>query len=488
MDKSAAEREAIRLWRNLPLQERLSPQQAIAFAAMVAPTLDFDEPHKRSKQIEGWLLKDLPRTQRAVAMGPGAQSGAQLVLPAPSWPQREGASAIAFVIALLLMIARRADILTNAMFWAEDGAVFFADAYNHGWTSLIQPYAGYFQLFPRLIFDIATLLPVRWAPLFGVWVALLVRAALPAFIFSSRLAGIDWRAKVALTAYYLLMPNLAEVHANIVNTQLYLGLYLLAVILADAPRTVAWKIHDWAVLVIAGLSGPFVIFVLPVLGFRLHAQRDMPSARLPFMGLAVAIAVVQMACIGVTAGLASPLGADPLAMLSILGTRVYLGFITPVRWAATLSGSAAGLVLFAIGAAISVAVFVRGDWRAKGLVLIAPLMIAASFYSPVFALSQPQWPGYFDGNPAERFFVVSAVAWAGTVFYFAAIYLRRLSALTLAAGIAVCGFFILLEFTIAAVPGAQFVEQAAMIERAEPGSAVTVPIAPPGWVMTLIKH
>src|SRR3954464_4965666 len=208
MDKSAAEREAIRLWRNLPLQERLSPQQAIAFAAMVAPTLEFDEPHKRAKQVEAWLLKDLPRTQRAVAFG--ESSGAHLVLPAPAWPQREGASAIAFVIALLLMIARRTDILTNAMFWAEDGAVFYADAYNHGWASLVQPYAGYFQLFPRFLFDVAALLPVRWVPLVGVWTALLVRAALPAFIFSSRLAWIDWRAKVALTAYYLLMPNLAE--------------------------------------------------------------------------------------------------------------------------------------------------------------------------------------------------------------------------------------------------------------------------------------
>ena len=486
MDKSAAEREAIRLWRNLPLQERLSPQQAIAFAAMVAPTLDFDEPHRRAKQVETWLLKDLPRTQRAVAFG--ESSGAHLVLPAPSWPQREGASAIAFVIALLLMIARRTDILTNAMFWAEDGAVFYADAYNHGWQSLIQPYAGYLQLFPRIVFDVAALLPVRWAPLADVWVALLVRAALPAFIFSSRLAWMDWRAKVALTAYYLLMPNLAEVHANIVNTQLYLGLYLLAVILADPPRKLAWKIHDWAMLVIAGLSGPFIIFLLPILAFRLYAQRDLPSARRPFIGAAAAIAVAQMACIGITAGLNWPFDANPLDMLGILGTRVYLGFITPVRWAGYIANSIAAIPLFAAGAIISIAVFMRGDWRARGLVLIAPLMLVAAFYSPVFSHSQPQWPGYFDDNPAERFFVVTSVAWAGTVFYFAATYLRRLSALTLAAAIAVSGFFILLEFTIAPVPGASFGNEAETIEAAESGTILAVPIAPPGWAMTLIKH
>jgi uncharacterized membrane protein len=115
-------------------------------------------------------------------------------------------------------------------------------------------------------------------------------------------------------------------------------------------------------------------------------------------------------------------------------------------------------------------------------------MLIAAFYTPVFSRSQPQWPGFFDDNPAERFFVVTSVVWACTMFYFAATYLRRLSALTLAGAIALSGFFILLEFTIAPVPGASFGAQAAVIAEAEPGSTVTVPIAPPGWTMTLIKH
>ena len=175
-------------------------------------------------------------------------------------------------------------------------------------------------------------------------------------------------------------------------------------------------------------------------------------------------------------------------MLGILGTRVYLGFITPVRWAGYISSSVAAIPLFIAGAAISVAVFWRGDWRARGLVVIAPLMLVAAYYSPIFSQSQPQWPGYFDDNPAERFFVVTSVAWAGTMFYFAATYLRRLSALTLAAAIALSGFFILLEFTIAPVPGASFAVQAEIIAETAPGGTVMVPIAPPGWDMTLIKH
>ena len=122
------------------------------------------------------------------------------------------------------MIARRLDLLANAMFWAQDGSVYFANAYNDGWLApLFRPYGGYLQLVPRLVADIATLPPLRFAPLLIVWVALLIRAAIPAFIFSSRFNWIDWRGKIAIVAFFLLMPNLAEVHANLTNTQWYLG-------------------------------------------------------------------------------------------------------------------------------------------------------------------------------------------------------------------------------------------------------------------------
>ena len=56
MDRAAAEREALRLWRNLPLQERLTREQAIAFSVMIAPTLEFDVLDRRIRVIEGWLV------------------------------------------------------------------------------------------------------------------------------------------------------------------------------------------------------------------------------------------------------------------------------------------------------------------------------------------------------------------------------------------------------------------------------------------------
>ena len=37
------------------------------------------------------------------------------------------------------------------MFWAEDGHIFFSEAYNLGLTSFITTYAGYLHTIPRII-------------------------------------------------------------------------------------------------------------------------------------------------------------------------------------------------------------------------------------------------------------------------------------------------------------------------------------------------
>src|SRR3569623_774443 len=374
MDRAAAEREAIRLWRYLPVQDRLTTRQAVAFAAMIAPTLDFEAPDKRTRVIAEWLEHDLAKSDIVVIDVDVPDETRHPQLAAPPWPTREGASALALAISLVVMIARRPDILSNAMFWAEDGAGYFADAFNKGALSaLFLPYAGALQIFPRAIYGFATLLPLRFVALFGVWAALLARAAIPAFLFSSRLTWIDWRAKVAIAAYFLLMPNLAEVHANPANTHWYLGLYLLAVVLADAPRTLGWRIHDWAALVLAGLSGPMILFVLPALVFRSLTQRDTPNARWPFLVVAVALAALQLGLLITAAINTNVHPAADTGIFSIpvmLVSRVILGFITTNRWIGALSTLVISVPALFLGIAVMIGVFVRGDWRANGIAVV----------------------------------------------------------------------------------------------------------------------
>lgn len=68
MDKSAAQKEALRLWRALPALERQNHRQAIAFAAALAPALPFETLGDHHKIVQGWLVRDLLQTEEAVRL------------------------------------------------------------------------------------------------------------------------------------------------------------------------------------------------------------------------------------------------------------------------------------------------------------------------------------------------------------------------------------------------------------------------------------
>ncbi len=72
----------------------------------------------------------------------------------------------AFAIALPLIFLRDPSLFTRPQFWAEDGKVWYAQAYSQGWLySLFQPLNGYLSILPRLGAGAALLVPFRWAPL-----------------------------------------------------------------------------------------------------------------------------------------------------------------------------------------------------------------------------------------------------------------------------------------------------------------------------------
>src|SRR6266851_5375764 len=64
-----------------------------------------------------------------------------------------------FLIAFVLLFARRPDAILHAQFYAEDGAYFYSDAYQFGWRCLLMPYGGYLSTLLRLIGLLAQLVP-----------------------------------------------------------------------------------------------------------------------------------------------------------------------------------------------------------------------------------------------------------------------------------------------------------------------------------------
>jgi hypothetical protein len=123
-----------------------------------------------------------------------------------------------FLTSFLVLFSHRPDVILNAQFYAEDGARWYADAYQFGWRCLLMPCAGYLSTLPRLIGLLAQLVPFGLVPLVMNLCAIAIQI-LPVNLFlSARFGAIPYKVRVFGSLLYLALPNAFEIHANTTNT------------------------------------------------------------------------------------------------------------------------------------------------------------------------------------------------------------------------------------------------------------------------------
>lgn len=174
------------------------------------------------------------------------------------------------VISVYIIIARRPDAITNPQFWAEDGARWYADAYNYRESPLkpyIIPDAGYLQTLSRLVANFSMMFPLEQGPLI-LNISSLVVQIIPVLIvlFDKRSKSLfknHLHAFVFILAY-LLVPNTSEIHGNITNAQWFLAFASLLTILKTPSDSRIVNIFDVILVSLSCLSGPFALFLLPI--------------------------------------------------------------------------------------------------------------------------------------------------------------------------------------------------------------------------------
>lgn len=386
--------------------------------------------------------------------------------------------------AFIVLFLRRPDILLDAKLWAEDGTIWYAEAHRDGALSaLLRPQNGYFQTISRLVFGISLLFPVEHAPFFANCVGLVVRAALVGFLLSRRFDWVPWPARLALVIYYLLMPRIGEVHANITNTHWYLALYALMVVIARPAHSRADRFHDYAVFAIAGLSGPFILLLIPCLAVRVLGDAEHRSQAIRLLLFAAMLATIQLVAILMDSGdtrSAAPLGATPAILVKILGSRVITEAFLP-RGSRDLTVDTIIVLLTAIIVVLSIR---AGGWRAVSIALLGALQMAAALASPMISLSEPQWPLLLTSG--DRYFVIPRLTFVAlALFAFSQLGVEG----RLRTALAVIAVLTLLpSFRLKAVPGPSFAPEVTLYRNANQGDVVTLRIAPPPWTMTLIRN
>ncbi|ASO98880.1 TPA: glucosyl transferase [Enterobacter hormaechei] len=405
-----------------------------------------------------------------------------------------------FAVTFILFVLRRPDLITNPQFWAEDGRYWYHQAYTLGpLHSIILPQNGYYQSISKITASLSLALPLWCAPIFFNVIAISIRCFVVMFLLSSRMSSYKLLPRFILAIFIIAMPHVSEVHANITNAHWYLSMWLFMVIISNKPDGTYWKMHDFLILLLSGLSGPFIVFLAPVVALKLVDgrvfQNPFKTIRNAIRNLdAFSIAFIFVCLIQVVAILISstadrsqaPLGASLDLLITILSSKIFAGFaLTTAKTIELWNSGIYNYVICLISIAIICCVLIKGTWREWSMVIFPALMIGFALAKPMISNTEPQWSIIMSGG-AERYFVIPNVFWASILLSFLGGF-NSWSKYLHSAFLVVILVMSHYTYKLKTLPDNKWIESVNAFENAPAGDEVSLPINPRGWVMVLEK-
>lgn len=180
-----------------------------------------------------------------------------------------------FFLGLLLSIwAFRFPFIFRKLY-AEDGALFLVDALNYKFpTDLIEPAAGYSTLIMRMGGRFVSIFPLEYAAMMsGIFAALCLSVLAAGLYKYNNFKNDNFWGRFTLALSFLFLP-LASFSAlgNIANLYVYF-MTASAVFLYYHEKTTGEAIYKSLVVLIAALSLPLSIFLLPILLHRIYLDK-----------------------------------------------------------------------------------------------------------------------------------------------------------------------------------------------------------------------
>jgi hypothetical protein len=200
-------------------------------------------------------------------------------------------------VAMLVLYLRKPDALASPQFWAEDGTIFFKDAFELGLRSLAMPYNGYFHLASRLIALLLSPVPTALAPAAYAWAAAALTLGICALALSDRVP-LPRTQRTVFALAIVAAPVRPEIYLTLCNSQWVLALALVLVAIWRPPGTLAGRFADRALVLAAGLSGVYSLLFAPLYLWRVFRERTQHAAVL--LGLVLACSAVQTSHLSTT--------------------------------------------------------------------------------------------------------------------------------------------------------------------------------------------
>jgi hypothetical protein len=389
---------------------------------------------------------------------------------------------------MALIVSRRPDALLHAQFFAEDGSIWYPQAYMLGWfKALFHSQDGYFQTLPRLGAAVALLVPFRFAPLLENLIAIGVQALPVNILLSGRCRAFgSLGLRAAMAAVYIALPNSYEVNVSMETAQWHVAVIACLILLASKPRNLAWRIFDLCVVPVFGLSGPFVVMLLPLVGIFWFFRRQTWTIVLGIL-LAICAALQISALLNMSLSGRVKMFLSPTAELfvRILAGHVYLGALI-----GTYGFEGQPLIVLIVLAFVATALIVYCLWKAplewKLLLAFCFLAFAAALKYPM--VPAPQWP-VLAKSPGIRYWFMPTLAFAWVLVWGTMGVRQRVVRTVSTLGLMTMCYGIVRDWRYPAFPDLGFRNYARWFAVAPPGAMLTIPILPGGdWRMRITKH
>lgn len=322
------------------------------------------------------------------------------------------------LLSFVVFALRRPDAIIHAQFWAEDGSVWFARAYDSHYSllTLITPYNGYVNLIAGLTAIMTWFTGPVNAPLLFAVTALAIQALPVGWLWSK---GLDMSvtAKAAVTAVYLTVPTIWEMNATMTNAQWFLAILGFILIYIDEPRSTVLKFADYGMLALIGLSGPFCLLLLP-LAFINHRRTRTDDTRIRLMILAVCAILQAALLVGGGRSTHVAIGFSGAQLLIIVGRKVFgEGLLGPYLAARSTSALWMCALWTLAGSLLLAYAFMKGSRLFRNFVAFGILILLAALSSPtVFHAGHTWWQALSVQRGYGRYFLLLHMAfWLGLI-------------------------------------------------------------------------
>jgi hypothetical protein len=424
-------------------------------------------------QCDWWCASGAMRVWRKAEVQEGLGFGWQVVV---------------FLAALVAIFSRLPGTLLHPQFFAEDGWVWYQQAYNlHWFRSLGITQAGYLQTLPRLVAGVTLLFPMQWAPLVMNLAGAVVQA-LPVTALLSRRCT-PWGplpVRMLMGVIYVAIPNAPEVHIVLTNAMWHLA--VLQALLAFSVPPFGWRgrVSDLILFAVGSVSGPFSMLLLPpVAAYYWIRRQRWTLVILSIMSLGVSIQIFSLVH-SVRHSTTVPLGATPVSLLRIVAGRVFFD---------SMLGSGDSYLSIPLLTLLAVAGFVVVAWGWQSAPLpgrlyaaFAIIALAASLRDPLLPGNRPRWE-VLAAVAGIRYWFLPSLMFLWLAAWAACGGRTRIVRCTGGAVLLLTMIGVIRKWTYPPWPDSHFREDVDRFKTLKPGEHMTFSVYDPASrKMELIKH